>query len=189
MANTNTTTHVIRGKLHWAKILGEPRLNTYTNEREWSVDVTPDKKGLAEIKRLGISKKLRDPKENDGRKERFITFRQKEFRTNPKTGEKTANRPIKIMDAQGNDWPHDKLIGNETIADIKFNVRDSGMPNKGVYIQAIRILSHVPFEVQEFAPLSEDDEFFAGESNESAFDPNESGEQSDDDFDDDEIPF
>ena len=42
----------MRGTLHWAKVLGEPRMNDFAGQRQWSVDVTPDAKGLAEMKRL-----------------------------------------------------------------------------------------------------------------------------------------
>jgi hypothetical protein len=135
-------------------------MNTFTGERDWSVDVTPDAAGRAELKRLGITNKLREPKDTDTRKETFLSFRQKEFHLD-KDGNKVANEPITIKDGQGNAWSGG-LIGNGTIADVKFTIRDYGKGKpKGVYIQAIRILDLVPYEVQEFAPLSEDDEYFA----------------------------
>jgi len=162
MAN-GSTTHVIRGELHWAKVLGRPRLNTYTEENEWSVDVTPNSDGVSELKRLGISDKMKSPKDGDKRKEKFISFRQREFRTDAKSGERIKNEPVKITDVRGESWPENKLLGNGTIADVKFSVKDNGKGRpKGVYIKAIRVLKLVPYEVQEFAPLSSDDEFFAG---------------------------
>ena len=160
-----TTTHVIRGKLHWAKLLGQPRLNKFTNEREWTVDVTPDDKGRAEINRIGIADKLKTPKSTDPRKETFLTFKQREFREDRVTKERIKNDPVKITDAQGNDWPANKLIGNETVADVKFRLSPDipGRP-RGAYIQAIRVLDLVEYESQDFEPLSEDDEFFASGS-------------------------
>ena len=114
------------------------------------------------IKKAGITDKLRDPKDNDSRKETFLSFRQKELRKD-KSGNMVANQPIKVVDAGGNKWDETKMIGNGTIADVKFTVKDNGKGRpKGVYIQAIRVLQHVPYEVQEFAPLSSDDEYFAG---------------------------
>lgn len=181
----NTTTHVIRGKLHWAKVLGEPRMNTYTEEREWSVDVTPNKDGLAEIGRLGLKDKLREPKENDSRTEDFISFRQREFRTD-KSGEKVKNKPIRIVDIEGNEWPQSTLLGNGTVADVKFNLRDNGKGRpKGIYIQAIRVLDLVPYEVQEFAPISSDDEFFSERNDK----PDTKGESPEADDLDDDVPF
>lgn len=160
LAKPTTTVHVIRGTLHWAKVLGEPRLNTYSKEKEWSVDLTPDAKGLEEIVRIGIKDKLREPKDNDSRTEDFLSFRHREYRENRNTGERTKNEPIKIVDITGQAWPEDKLIGNGTIADVKFRLVDYGKSvAKGIYISAIRVLDHVPYEVEEFAPLGEDDEF------------------------------
>jgi hypothetical protein len=180
------TTHVIRGTLHWAKVLGEPRMNTFTEEREWSVDVTPNATGRDEIKRIGIADKLKTPKSNDSRKDTFVAFRQKEFRKDYKTGEMVKNRPIKIVDVQGNEWPANVMIGNGTEADVKFNVvKTPGKPT-GAYIQAIRVLSLVQYEIQEFAPLSEDDQFFAAGTPDAAADTPST------EFDvdtDDDIPF
>lgn len=182
----NTTTHVIRGTLHWAKVLGEPRMNTYTEEREWSVDVTPNKDGLAEIERLGLKDKLREPKENDSRKEEFISFRQREYRTD-KEGNKVKNKPVRIVDIEGNEWPERTLLGNGTVADVKFNLRDNGKGRpKGIYIQAIRVLDLVPYEVQEFAPISSDDEFFSERNGEK---PDTKGEVPEADDLDDDVPF
>lgn len=187
MAN-GMTTHVIRGTLSWAKVLGEPRMNTFTNEREWSVDVTPDKAGLAEIKRIGISKKLKEPKENDARKENYLPLRQREYRTDRKSGEKTPNQHITILDAQGQPWPANKMIGNGTVADVKFTVKDNGTAYpKGVYIKAIRVLDLVEYAIQEFAPLSEDDKFFAGEDTPTAS-PETASAADEPDLDDD-VPF
>ena len=162
------TTHVIRGKLAWAKVLGTPILNTFTEEREWSIDVTPDVAGLTELKTIGAFDKLREPKETDFRKESFLTFRQREYRETPE-GDRIPNQPIRVIDVEGNAWPADKLIGNGSVADVKFILRDNGKGRpKGLYAQAIRILKHVSYEIEEFAPLSTDDEFFAEPQREAA---------------------
>lgn len=163
---SDSVTSVIRGTLNWAKILGEPRMNTFTEEREWSVDVTPDENSMKIIKALKITERLREPKENDPREEPFLSFRQKEFRTNASTGEKTANRPITVVGVDGRPWDQSSLLGNGTLADIKFRVKNFGKGKPvGVYLQAVRILEHVPFEREEFAPLTaEEQEKFAATS-------------------------
>lgn len=186
MAANGTTTHVIRGRLDWAKVLGAPILNTYSEEKEWSVDVTPDDKSKAEAKRLGM--KLRTPKGNDKRKEDFLSFRQREFRNDPKTGEKVKNDPIHVVDVKGEPWDPSAKIGNGSVADVKFTKRDYGVGKpKGFYIKAIRVLEHVSYETQEFAPLSADDEFFASPEDNLAA-PDSSDDAAVDDLDDD-IPF
>lgn len=181
------TTHIIRGTLNWAKVLGAPVMNEYAKEKQWSVDVSPNKNGLAELRKLGLTPKMKDKGDARGK---FISFRQSEFK---KDG--SPNEPITVVDAQGNPWPKDKLIGNGSIADVKFSYTDFGQ-TKGNYIKAIRILEHVPYQSQEFAPLSEDDEFFAGNDNTpsagSSDDdaaPSDTGEAPNLDDDLDDIPF
>lgn len=156
------TVIVIRGTLDWAKITGKARPYTgnpkYDKGPYWSLDITPDAKSRALIKANGISEKLRDPKgEKDTRKESFISL--KHLLKNQKTGEENA--PPKVVDIQGNPWSGG-LIGNGSVADVKVKIKDYGSGSeKGVYLQAVRILSHVPYESNDFDPVDEDDEFFA----------------------------
>jgi hypothetical protein len=141
---------------HWAKVIGSPRLNKFTGEKEWSIDVTPDKEGLATLKKLGIADRLREPKEGDTRTERFLSFRHNELK---KDG--TRAEPLRVVDANNNAWDN-RLIGNGSKVDVKFVVKDYGVgKKKGVYIRALRVLELVPYVSQDFAPLDTDDEFFA----------------------------
>lgn len=151
-----TNINYIRGTAYWAKILGEPRKNNFDDYREWTIDVSPDEDGLKLFKSLGIMDRLKDPRDGETRG-RFITLKQRELRADGR-----RNDPIKVVNAAGEPWPEDILIGNGSTIDVKFNVKDYGKgKRKGVYIQAIRVLELVPFERVEFAPLSADDEFFA----------------------------
>lgn len=154
-----TETHIIRGVAHWAKVLGAPRLNQFTGNKEHSIDVTPDAEGRKLMKKIGLADRLREPKDGDTRTESFISFRHNELR---KDG--TKNDPIRIVAADNSPWGND-LIGNESLVDAKFVVKDYGPgKKKGMYLRAIRVLEHVPYVVQDFAPLSEDDKYFAGET-------------------------
>jgi hypothetical protein len=156
---SDSETVYIRGEANWAKIVGPPRLNKFTDEKEWAIDVTPDKDSRLKLRKLGISDRLREPKEGDKREETFFSFKQRELR---KDG--TKNDPIRIVDANGDDW-NGALIGNGSTVDVKFVVKDYGKgKKKGVYIRAVRVLDLVPYEIKEFAPLSSDDEFFGGEA-------------------------
>jgi hypothetical protein len=183
------TTHIIRGQLFWAKVLGQPIKNDYTGTRQWSVDVSPNADGLAELKRLKLTPKIKENSKTKGQG-KYIAFRQEEFK---KDG--SPNDPIQITDIQGNPWPENVKIGNGSVGDVKFSYTDFGT-TKGNYIKAIRILKHVPYVAQEFAPLSEDDEFFAGETGETvepetSFDDKVSGAENDaqDPDLDDDVPF
>jgi hypothetical protein len=76
----------------------------------------------------------------------------------------TKAEPIRIVEAVGDKnvpWDN-RLIGNGSDIEAKFVVKDYGVGRKkGVYLRAIRVLNLVPYVHQDFAPLSEDDEFFA----------------------------
>jgi hypothetical protein len=173
-----TKTVVIRGTLDWAKVTGKARPHTgeprYDKGPFWSVDVTPNAESMALIKQLGLTEKLRDPSPKDKNRKgegKFLSLRVLE---NKPDGSK--NDPPKVVDLRGDDWNGSNL-GNGTIGDVKVRVVDYGRSiPKGVYLQAIRVLDHVPYEEEAFKPLSEDDEFFA---------ETESPSQ---DFDDDDVP-
>jgi hypothetical protein len=182
---------VIRGELNWAKVIGRARPYTgnpkYDKGPYWSVDVTPDKASRALIKKFDFAEKLRKPREKDIQKESYLSLKVLENRAD---GEK--NNPPKVVDVRNNAWG-DKLLGNGTIADVKVKVKDYGSGSeKGVYLQAIRVLSHVPYEVEEFDTLDEDDEFFAGTDDDFAEDadatPDKASKVIDEDLDDD-VPF
>lgn len=186
-------TYVIRGTLDWAKIVGPPVFNKFSEVKEWSFDLTPDAAGMKAVVKQGIKNKLRDPKENEKRKEQFLTFRQKDHYIDKATGERKELEPIPITDIQGRPWPKDVKIGNGSIADVKYTVQDyaPGKP-KGVYVAAVRVLKLVPYEGGGFTELSEDDEFFGTESPISSTAP-VSGDDYEPDFsgpdDDEDIPF
>lgn len=180
---------VVRGKLHWAKVLGAARPYKgnpkYDKGPSWSVDVTPNAESRELIEQMDFDEKLKTPNkknEKETRKETFLSLKVLENRAD---GEK--NRPPRVVDARGNEWPNDKLLGNETVADVKVKVVDYGSGSeKGVYLQAIRVLEHVPYESEDFAPLSEDDEFFAATAEDEGED--ECLTADDEDLDDD-VPF
>jgi hypothetical protein len=181
-------TIVIRGTVDWAKIVGKARPYTgnpkYDKGPYWSVDITPDKKSRELIKANGITEKLRKPKENDSRKETYISLKVLENRAD---GEK--NDPPKISDIRGQAWDN-RLLGNGTAMDIKVKIKDYGSGSeKGVYYQAGRVLKLVPYEGGGFEALSEDDEYFAAGEDASDVDTSAaSASPSADDLDDD-IPF
>lgn len=151
MAKKNV--HVIRGVAHWAKILGDPVPNYGGDGREWTIDLTPDADGLALLKELGVDKRLKN--KDDERKD-FIQFRQKEKRLDG-----SFNKPINVTDSRENPWPRDRLIGNGTVVDLKFEFKDYGVGKQpGLYPQAVRVLEYKEYKPKDFAPLSEDDPFY-----------------------------
>lgn len=184
---SKNTVIVVRGVLNYAKVLGKARPHTglpkYDKGPYWSVDVAPDKASLAMIETVGVTSKLKEPSDKDKNrvgKDKYLSLK---VLLNKSDGD--TNDPPRVVDAQGNQWPENKLIGNGTVADVKIKVVDYGRASeKGTYVQAIRVLDLVPYESSEFAPLSEDDAFFAAPEE----DQGVTGPIEDEDLDDD-IPF
>jgi hypothetical protein len=151
MANYNYMT----GKAHWVKILGDPVPNYGRDGFEWTFDFVPDEQGMDLVKELKITDKLKDKSDERGK---FLAFKQKATRANGK-----SNDPITVVDARNRPWDPDVKIGNGSTVEVKFNVVDYGKGKPtGVYVQAVRVLEHVPYVRQEFAPLPEDSPFLEG---------------------------
>lgn len=183
---------VIRGVLNYAKVLGAPRKHTglekYDKGPYWSVDVTPDAKSMELIEDLDLEDKLRPKKKKDEEKikadkNRVGTGKFLSFKHLLKRADGTENDPIRVVDARGQAWGS-ALIGNGSVADVRARVVDYGPGSeKGLYIQAIRVLDHVPYETEDFEPLPEDDEYAPSADEIKAEDPS-----SDEELDDD-VPF
>lgn len=163
--------HYLRGPIHWAKVLGDPVDNYDKNGREWTFDVSLSTDGVRQIKLIKVNgQPVKNIKNRDDDRGDFVQFKQKfrEAEDYERYGQKVRTvdeQRIKVMDASGQPWDQNVKLGNGTIADVKFEVVDYGKGKyAGVYPRAIRVLDHVPYESQEFAPLSSDDEFFKGDS-------------------------
>lgn len=146
--------YYIRGEGHWVKVLGSPVANYEKDGREWTFEIKPNEEGLELLKEMDVADRI-----NKGENKDRILFRQRE-----KRADGTDNRPLVVVDA-GNPprpWDQHKLIGNGSFLEVKFRYVDNGKGRKAsLYPQGIRVLQHVPYEREEFAPLAEDDEFFA----------------------------
>jgi hypothetical protein len=150
--------HYVRGVAHWAKVIGEPKKNNFDDYREWTIDVSMEDEDIKLFKKLGVADRVKDPKSGDDRGP-FYTFKQREFRADG-----TKNDPIRIVDAKNQPWPEGKLIGNGSIVEVKFKFQPAdGRKKAGIYIRAIRVLKLVEYKSSEFAPLKEDDEYFAAD--------------------------
>jgi hypothetical protein len=161
MPANNVTTLVYRGKLQYAKVLGDP-IDNYTKDgKEWRFDFIPnDQEGAAkELRRLGVGDRLRTKVDAEGNLrydgQAFMTFKQKALKADG-----TPNKPIRVITINGKEWPQDVLLGNGTVADVTFVVIDNGRGRfKGVYPRTIRVLDLVPYTKDEAAPLPPDDEY------------------------------
>lgn len=165
--SNKTVEMVIRGKAHYAKILGKPVPNYSKDGFEWKMDLEIDDPTVKELRSAGIGDRVKQ-KEGylDGGP--YLTLKQ---RAHNNDGE--PNKPPRVVDKTGKPWSDDDLIGNESTVDTKIAIVDYGVgKKKGVYIRGVRVLDHVPYKGKLFDDLSEDDEFFAeGGDNEAEPEP------------------
>jgi hypothetical protein len=156
------------GKLYWTKVFDlVPNYNR--DGQEWTFDFTPDAEGMKMFQELGIDNKLKHKGDERGT---FFQFRQRELQANGK-----PNFPITVVDARNRPWDPEVKIGNGSTGEVKFKVVDYGKGKPtGVYPQAIRVLEHLPYVRQEFAPLPEDNVYL--KQFEAAVDVNEAEDAS-----------
>jgi hypothetical protein len=180
----------IRGKIDWCKLLGPARPYTgdprFDKGPSWSVEINPDEKSRATLKKYGLDEKLKrdKTKRKDGtptKNPRDYDFIRLTILENRADG--TKNPRPEVKDASGALWNQETEMGNGTDVDILVRYVDYGT-TKGLYFKKMRVLRLVEYDGgADFEPLSEDDEFFA--SGPQAGSP---APDTDEDLDDD-IPF
>lgn len=178
---TKTNIGVIRGKTNYCKLLGDPRLNYSGDGREWTVDILIDEDTIKELKKLGIDDKVRR-KDNYLDNQPFLTFRQREFLPDGRE----ADRP-EVRDITNKLWDQEVNIGNGSVVDVKFVVKDYGKgKKKGMYLRSMRVMDHVPYD-DGFKEPDENDEYYEAYLKATAAAASNVDEQADELNDD--IPF
>lgn len=145
-----TKTFNLTGVAHWVKVIGDPVENYREDGNEWTIDVTPDQRGIELLRRVGLGEKLRN---KDDDRDDFITFRRNELK---KDG--SANNHIEVVDAEGNPWNMEvgadgypvTPIGNGSLVKVKFSVFE--MPARGKFKALIKpvIYKITVTELKEF---------------------------------------
>jgi hypothetical protein len=148
---------IIQGKSTYAKVLGKPGKAYKIGETEWSIDVTPNEAGVAQLRADGLKTKL---KNKGDERNTFITFKR--------TGTKkdgTPAKPISVVGPDREPWPQEKLIGNGSIVNIKYVVNEAPYEGK-VYLKpgiiGIQVVKHVPYEGK---PRDDDFQDYNGDEN------------------------
>ena len=164
---TKSTKVFARGKVYWAKIVGDQALkqNYDGTGREWSFEFEPEDPSFLKEHRLldrlkdplGYANRLEDRGEREkaekareaaeGRGD-YLVLKKPEF-----TRDGQKNDPFRIYDENNEPWD-DRLIGNGSVVDVKLDIRDWGVgKKKSIYCTAIRVRDLVPYEVDEFAGM------------------------------------
>lgn len=143
-------------KIAWAKVIGpaRPKYNP-RDGNEWSVDLLFTKDQLKALAKEGFTVAPFLKKAKDGSYE-YIRYTRDETDADGKP----KNR-IKIVGPDGKtDWPQDKLLGNDTVVDIKYKLTDpykvKGETRVKLVVMEMMIREHKPYEggdTDSFTPI------------------------------------
>lgn len=131
---------MMQGKAYWAKIVGKPVKGYNEGEFEWSIDVALDEAHVEQVKREGWQSKIKNKFDDRGN---FVQFKRKSVK---KDGDPA--KPIRIVDHRGEAWPDNKLIGNGSTVNVKYELNDppTGSKVPRVSIIAVQVWDYVPYE-------------------------------------------
>ena len=138
---------LIRGKIKWAKILGEPVWGYENTFKEWSCDVYVDKDTVARLEAEGLKDRIKDKGNGP-----YIRFSRKELKADG-----SPNQPIRVVDHKGEAWDKSKKIGNGSVVNVNFATNEYKKGKFSANILSLQVWEHVPYEGGEF-PTRGDDE-------------------------------
>lgn len=148
---------IINGISQYAQVLGAPRNNQFDpDNRIWTIDLLVNKDTIKKLKTEGLGWKLKKtekeaswtPEGSD-----YIKFKRMEFFIDRKTGEKKRNKPIEVIDAQGNPWDQETLIGNGSEINVRFRTYEGFKKQTQAMIDGIQVVKHVSYENKEAFPV------------------------------------
>ncbi len=147
MPALNKATEFMSGTLYWAKVLGAPRSNYNGDGTEWTTEFVPDADGIAVLKKHKLLDRLKVKEDRAN----VLVLRKKGTNND---GSKAD--PIRVYNDANEPCAPDTLIGNGSKADVKLSIRDYGPgKKKGIYVDAIRVTSLVPYKSSEFGRMDE----------------------------------
>lgn len=143
-------TYKLPAEFHWAKVFESNRdKEGYKGQAkefggEYSVVCVLDPEDVAKHKASGSQKKVKsDPEMYDGAK--YVEYARRHEAVVKGEVIRAWSGPPLLYDADGGEWPKDKLIGNGSKGFVKFTVYDAG-ENKGTRLDALMITELVEFD-------------------------------------------
>ncbi len=150
---------VLRGKAYWAKVLdGNP--DEYGDKVFYKISLSPDDESVSKFNKSGMTLKYRELTSEEPDVMGWTFRRDVEGRTfkDKKTGkEKTLGGGApRVVDAEGNKWDTDVLIGNGSTVEILVSTyQTKTKPIKtGHRLEAVKVIDLVQYE----APFEDDDD-------------------------------
>jgi hypothetical protein len=148
---------IIKGKARWFKVLGEPvdgyvkpGMKPDPRNKEWSFDLVLSDVGVKAALKNGVpADKIKTNKDGES----VIKFRRRAIKADGNPA-----KPIDVFDDQGKPWDRSKAIGNDSVINVMFSVRDTG----GIAPISVQIWEHVPYEAGAKFPTRDEMDDFAG---------------------------
>lgn len=148
------------GKMYFCKVFGEGAKNYEGDGMEWSFDLAVDGDTLAEMEKEGVRAK---PKNKGDDRGDFYQFRKPTVnKPTPDAPLGKPAKPIEVVDKAGKPWDPTVAIGNESVVDVKYLLKEFEYKGKkGIKrnILAIRVKDHVPYEAGNREDFKFDDEW------------------------------
>jgi hypothetical protein len=142
---------MIQGEARWCKILGKPvdGYNPGEKNKQWEFEVLLDEANATKVTDLGL-----ELQQNDKDPRPFFKFVKRAYNE-----EGEAKKPIRVVDEEGMDWDRKVSIGNGSVLNVKFNVRDWTFGKKSgrkADVMAVQVWDHVPYEGGEQFPTRDE---------------------------------
>jgi hypothetical protein len=155
---------VFSGEIFWSKVF-EGQADSYDGGPEfYKITLIPDDESWAKFKASKLKLKPREVSSDDSRL--AITFRRDKAPKVLEDGTELGGGTPRVLDAEGDPWDTNKLIGNGSKGQILVNrYFPKTKPNLvGHRLEAVKILKHVPYEAggdpftKDWSFTDEDDE-------------------------------
>lgn len=157
---------MIRGKIYWAKILGEPQPGYDPGKTEWTFDISIDEHNRGILEELDMLDKIKQEKKPSDRGD-FVQFKRSGTKRDPANPSLSVPaKPIEVVsnvrtpDGKGwEPWDRDVLIGNGSVANVMFAINEGeyrGKPYRKLSPIKVQIVEHVELEPREDFPGDDD---------------------------------
>lgn len=132
----------VRGKARWCRVLGKAPPGYDNGPAQWTLDVVLDEEGKKQFLASGADKFYVKVDKNTG--EEYVKFTRNAIR---KDG--TEAKPIQVVGPDGKDWDQTKLIGNDSIVNVRFSLNEvtsQGKKRRKPSIIALQVWEHQKYE-------------------------------------------
>lgn len=134
--------YIVTGKARYAKILGAAPPGYDNGPEEWTLDLVVDEAGEKQYLASGGSDFYVKVNKDTG--EKYVRFSRKAIKRDGSEG-----KPFTVVGPDGKAWDQKKLVGNDSILNIKFSLNEithKGAKRLKPSALAIQVWEHIKYE-------------------------------------------